>query len=68
MIVNILVILALVAIWLYSMKLIFPSKPTPKKKVTVKPEVTAVDKDEKTPKKPRRICKGWSNHGMLGRR
>ena len=43
----------------------------PKKKVFTPAKVTAVDKDEekkKKDKKPRRLCKGWSNHGMLGKR
>ena len=74
MIINILIILAFVAMWLYSIRFIFPPRIVsriPKKKVFTPAKVTAVDKDEekkKKDKKPRRICKGWSNHGMLGKR
>jgi len=73
MIIEFLIILAFLAMWIYSIRFVFPPRivstiPKPKQKVTVKPKVTAVKRIEKKDKKPRRICKGWSNHGMLGKR
>ena len=75
MIIDILIVLAFIAMWVYSIRFIFPTRivstiPKPKQKVLTPAKVTAVDKDEKKKKdkKPRRICKGWSNHGMLGKR
>lgn len=70
MIIDILIVLAFVAMGIYSIRSFYPLRvvSTVPKPVEKTDEVTAVERIEKKDKKPRRICKGWSNHGMLGRR